>query len=206
MGVAERRAREKEELRERILRAATELFVQEGFASVSIRKIAERIEYSPTTIYLHFKDKAELIGSICSEVFGELAVALNEIGSAGLAPLAKLRESLVRYVEFGRAHPDHYVVVFCLPEPVELTAVLHDGSRKDPGMECFDKLRAGVALCMADGSIREGDVETVSQTIFVLIHGVTAALITMKSFPWIEKERLIRGSVDTILRGLGAKD
>ena len=70
-------------------------------------------------------------------------------------------------------------------------------------MACFDKLRAGVAECMATGAIRSADVETVSQSIFCLIHGITAAQITMKTFPWIDRNALICQSVDTILLGLG---
>ena len=56
MGIKERRAREKEQLRRQILSAARELFVNEGYENVSMRKIANKIEYSPTTIYLYFKD------------------------------------------------------------------------------------------------------------------------------------------------------
>jgi AcrR family transcriptional regulator len=60
MGISQRREREQEQLRRKIFDAASELFAQEGYQNVSMRKIAERIEYSPTTIYLYFKDKNEL--------------------------------------------------------------------------------------------------------------------------------------------------
>jgi len=73
MGVQERRAREKKELRQEILDAARDLFVREGFENVSMRKIAEKIEYSPTTIYLYFQDKADLLDCICEETFEGIA-------------------------------------------------------------------------------------------------------------------------------------
>src|SRR5258708_3476138 len=201
MGVTERRVREKEELRQRILNAATELFIQEGFANVSIRKIADKIEYSPTTIYLHFKDKAELIGSICAQVFEGLERALDEIAAQGLPDLEMLRRSLIRYIDFGLENPNHYIVIFCLPEPIEITKAKSDGMEHDPEMACFDKLRAGVAKCMASGILRQADVELVSQSIFMMIHGVTGSILTMKSFPWIDARTLIETSVDNILRG-----
>src|SRR5579863_9246935 len=72
MGVQERRAREKKELRQEILDAARDLFVREGFENVSMRKIAEKIEYSATTIYLYFQDKAELLDCICEETLDRL--------------------------------------------------------------------------------------------------------------------------------------
>ena len=72
MGTKERRAREKEQLRRQILVAARELFVNEGYESVSMRKkFANKIEYSPTTIYLYFKDKADLLDSVCKETLPE---------------------------------------------------------------------------------------------------------------------------------------
>jgi AcrR family transcriptional regulator len=206
MGVAERRIREKEELRQRILDAATDLFIHEGFENVSIRKIAEKIEYSPTTIYLHFKDKAELIGSICVEVFQGLERALDEIAARNLPDIEALRESLIRYIEFGLEHRNHYIVIFCLPEPIEYTEHRAEDPSDMPGMACFDKLRTCVSQCMDSGSLRPADVEAVSQSIFMMIHGVTGALLTMKSFPWVEHEALIRTSVNTIIRGLAGNN
>ena len=55
MGVTERKERERQEMRQRILDAAQQVFVEEGYEKASIRNIAERIEYSPATIYLYFK-------------------------------------------------------------------------------------------------------------------------------------------------------
>ena len=72
MGTQERRNREKESLRQEILDAARRLFLKNGFQNVSMRQIAEKIEYSPTTIYLYFKDKSALFRSICEETFGKL--------------------------------------------------------------------------------------------------------------------------------------
>ena len=80
MGTKERREREKEEIRQKILDAARELFVQEGYDAVSMRKIAEKIEYSPTAIYLHFKDKRSVLIALCDEDFLRLARELQKIG------------------------------------------------------------------------------------------------------------------------------
>src|SRR5215469_11069349 len=79
MGVKERKLRQKKFLRQEILDAASELFVKEGFENVSMRRIAEKIEYSPTTIYLYFKDKAELLEQVCHETFARLTAHLTRI-------------------------------------------------------------------------------------------------------------------------------
>ena len=79
MGVQERKARQKENLRQEILDAARDLFVREGVENVSIRRIAERIEYSPGTIYLYFNDKAEILKTLCEETFSRLDQKLKAI-------------------------------------------------------------------------------------------------------------------------------
>src|SRR6266403_1650812 len=82
MGVRERRAREKRFLRQEILDAASELFAREGFENVSMRRIADKIAYSPTTIYLYFKDKAELLEQVCAEAFSRLLQRLTKLMSS----------------------------------------------------------------------------------------------------------------------------
>ncbi|MGB9204458.1 MAG: helix-turn-helix domain-containing protein [Terriglobales bacterium] len=59
MGIKERLEHKKSRIREDILNAARELFVKDGFDGVSMRRVAEKVEYSPTTIYLHFANKEE---------------------------------------------------------------------------------------------------------------------------------------------------
>ena len=78
MGIKERREREKAEIREKILDAARDLFVSEGYEAVSMRKIADRIEYSPTAIYLHFKDKEAVMRELCDLDFLALALGVRE--------------------------------------------------------------------------------------------------------------------------------
>ena len=78
MGVKERREREREETRAKITDAARELFAREGYDAVSMRRIAEAIEYSPTAIYVHFKDKEALFQDLCRQDFGKLAEGLHQ--------------------------------------------------------------------------------------------------------------------------------
>ena len=78
MGTAERRERERQELRVRILDAARELFAEQGYDAVTMREIADRIEYSPTAIYFHFKDKEALLRELCDTDFATLARRVPE--------------------------------------------------------------------------------------------------------------------------------
>src|SRR3974377_665963 len=101
MGVKERKARQKGFLRQEILDAASELFVKEGYENVSMRRIAEKIEYSPTTIYLYFTDKAELLEQVCFETFSRLSLVLSRIQELPGDPVKRLKHGLIAYIQFG---------------------------------------------------------------------------------------------------------
>lgn len=206
MGVTERRAREKEELHEKILKAATTLFAEEGYANVSLRKIAERIEYAPSTIYLYFKDKDEIVTSICHQNFQLLTEALDSILTRQLPPLEMLRACLRAYVQFGLDHPDHYIVTLCMPEPTaRIDRDMHDTLRVlDVGLGAFRRLSEGLLDCMKAGVIRTADVELTAQTTWMMIHGITSLFLTKRSFPFLDHDRLIEHYLDRILLSLGA--
>src|SRR5262247_3242203 len=104
MGIQERREREKQEVRKKILDAARELFAREGYERVTMRRIADAIEYSPTTIYLHFKDKDELVQCLCHEDFSRL---LNELsrGPVPKDPVERIRQLGRGYARFGTTYP-----------------------------------------------------------------------------------------------------
>src|SRR5260370_42086235 len=99
MGVQERRARQKEGVREEILDAARALFVKEGYEHVSIRKIAGKIEYAPGTIYLYFRDKAEILHRLCEETFSKLAQRKQAINADPPDPLEGFSRGLRQDVQ-----------------------------------------------------------------------------------------------------------
>lgn len=203
MGVKERRARQKRFLRQEILDAASELFVREGYENVSMRRIAEKIEYSPTTIYLHFKDKADLLDQVCQETFLRLAKVLTRIQEQPGDPVERLKHGLGAYIRFGLENPHHYRATFMMPAPEEFVAKTH-AKHDAAGMQAFDFLRRNVSDCVTAGKFRKTDVELASQTLWAGIHGVTSLLITHgDAFPWVGKEKVIHSMVDTLVAGVG---
>src|SRR5438034_7537093 len=94
MGIKERHERDREAVHRAILDAARELFVSEGYQNISIRKIAERIEYSPAAIYGYFPSKDDIFFSLAEEGFrllGDPAAAHNQAKFESLAPLERVR-------------------------------------------------------------------------------------------------------------------
>jgi AcrR family transcriptional regulator len=200
MGIAERRARHKTSLRRQILDAAREMFAHEGYEAVSMRKLAERIGYSPTAIYLHFEDKDDLFRAICDETFARLAKRL-ERQRRELAgdPLGCLAAGLREYIAFGLKHPEHYAVTFL--QRSRGTPVEFAGS---PGEEAFNYLRRGVADCVEAGVIRPVAVEDAAQVLWMSVHGLVSLLVAKPDFPFSPARRLIDQQVDLLIRGLRA--
>ncbi len=200
MKIDERRQREKRSLRQEILDAARDLFVAEGYESVSMRKIADKIEYSPTTIYLYFKDKNELLHEVCEEAFTKLSDEIVRSQRLGQTPVEVLRLGMFAYVAFGLLNPHHYEIVFVTPKNTGNSAgYSFDASM---GKAAFELLSASVANCMAAGDIRGGDVETLSQTLWAGIHGITSLLIAHEGFPFVDRETLVSSVIDTMIAGL----
>src|SRR5580658_9940350 len=112
---SERRTAQKAALRREIMDAAAELFGTEGYENVSMRKIAQRIGYTPMAIYLYFKDKNDLLDCICEEAFAQLYRSLDRIKAAGLTPLEGLKGAIKSFIDFAVRHPHHYRATFLAP-------------------------------------------------------------------------------------------
>ena len=204
MGVKERKARQKKFLRQEILDAASELFVKDGYENVSMRRIAEKIEYSPTTIYLYFKDKSELLEQVCQETFARLSQVLTRLQEQPGDPVERLKRGLIAYIKFGLENPHHYRATFMMPIPEGFDAEKH-AKADSAGMQAFDFLRRSVSDCISAGKFRKVDPELVSQTFWAGIHGVTSLLIIeCEGFPWVGVDQLIHSMVDTLVEGVSA--
>ena len=198
MGVKQRRARENEDLREEILDAARTLFVKEGYESVSIRKIADKVEYSPGTIYLYFHDKAEIMTKICEETFAKLLARMEAIKLDASPPLDKLRRGLRTYIQFGLDHPNHYVLTF-VQAKINYQAVT---VFQTTGMQAFECMRQCVKECVDAGEMVTGDADELAQTLWAGVHGLTSVLVTCSGFPFVERTRLIDRMVHTLIEGV----
>src|SRR5689334_18656280 len=189
MGVSERKARQKQELRQQVLDAARELFVREGYENVSMRKIADKIEYSPATIYTYFQDKDEILDCLCEETFLHLhAVKLSAVHEMTGDPLQALKKAMETYVRFGLEHPDHYIVTFIL-KAAPYQVARRETRKARAARQCFGDMRNIIRRCMEGGKIKNADLEETSQALWAGIHGLTALLITQSGFPFAEREK-----------------
>jgi AcrR family transcriptional regulator len=111
MGIKERQDRERQAVRQAILDAARDLFVSEGYRNVSIRKVAERIEYSPAAIYSYFAGKDDIFFALAEEGFRRLDAQVR--GVAGSAdPLQDMLACWWAYYQFSKEHREFFELMF----------------------------------------------------------------------------------------------
>ncbi len=192
MSAGTRRQQQKTELRGLILDAAREIFMREGWSQVSMRKLAQKIEYSPGVIYLHFPGKEALLNSLVEESFARLAQALEETRLSD--PVETLRRGLRTYVDFGLRHPNHYHFAF-------IARPDRPGARRYKPHKAFEYLRSYVRRCVQAGRFRGTDEETAAQVLWAAVHGITSLLIARPYFPWTSREKIIDHVIDNSIRG-----
>jgi len=211
MGVLERRAREKSETRDKILDAARELFITHGYEGVSMRKVAEKIEYSPTAIYVHFADKEDLFKQLCQEDFGRLAEVFQS-AAVPSDPVARMQEIGRLYVEFGIRYPNHYKLMFMTPHPARKLDEQEHELKGNPESDAYAFLRYTVQQAIKAGVFRDeiADVDLISQTLWAAVHGVISLQIAKcNDSAWVEwrpMEERTAVMLDAILRGLLKRD
>ena len=204
MGVRDRRARQKQLLRQQILDAARELLVHDGYEQLSMRRVAERIDYSPTAIYLHFKDKQELVLSLCEESFARLVHELETLAGDYPDPLVRLRKGMERYIAFGLKNPNHYIPAFVLPPPADLDVKRQQAmlSPQSNGIRALATLRDTIADGVKAKKLRKVDSDITARSTWAALHGITSLLIVHDHFPWGDRVRVIQSLLDSLVDGL----
>ena len=206
MGTKMRRDQHRDELRGKILDAAREMFVAEGIEKVSMRKIAEKIGYSATTLYHHFPDKDAMLLAICEADFLALRGGFEKIAQI-VDPLDRLRSLGLAYVEFALKHPSHYRLMFMTPHLHQMDLDTERLRKGNPDQDAYAFLRQTVAAVIEAGLFREEyrDPDLVAQVMWSGVHGVVALHLVMSKDDWLDwrpVETIARTVVDVLISGL----
>lgn len=205
MSISERRERDRLKVRSKILDAARELFATEGYDAVTMRRIAEAIEYSATTIYLHFKDKDALILELCRVDMMSLAQAIQSV-AAEPEPLERLRKTGMAYVAFGIEYPNHYRLMFMSNrrnEEEQLAELGHGNPETDGYVLLLNTFEEAIARQLLD--LEFTDPHLLAQAFWASIHGVVAVHICLYGDPWMEwrsVEATAEMTINAMIRGV----
>ncbi|AMJ67794.1 TetR family transcriptional regulator [Hymenobacter sp. PAMC 26628] len=196
MGIAERKERDKTERRQAILTAAQHLFTEHGFDKVSMRNIAEAIEYSPATIYLYFKDKNELLFALQSQAFGQLAQAFRAVSPSGNAS-ERLLALGRQYLRFALEHPELYELMFMMTAPMEAEAACDALVPWAGGRAAFDQVAGAVQQGIDAGLFKQANAETAALMVWSQVHGLASLWLSKRLviFPEDRRHALIEGAL-----------
>ena len=183
-----------------ILAAAEQIFVRDGYHGATIRKIAEEVGVSSTALYMHFRDKSEILIEICEQAFAQL-LAQNEAISAEKAPPAeRVRRMMDAFMQFGFDNPNAYQLVFSTPAgALSAEKQLALGAL---GLRCHEPFRLALQEIDAAGQLRCGDVDAASQILWAGTHGLVSLLIGQTRFEFQDPAKLKVLLVDSLFHGL----
>jgi AcrR family transcriptional regulator len=183
-----------------ILQAAQRIFVADGYHGATIRKIADEVGVSSTALYMHFKDKDEILLEISDGAINRLLDLNSEISVRPIDPVVRVRMMLDAYMAFALENPNAYQLVFCGnsgmidPEKIQATMALGDS--------CFQKFSAVISEIAAAGRLRVGGTDSAAQTLWAACHGLVSLIIVKPEFKWAPTDELRNVLLDGLLHDL----
>lgn len=186
--------------RAEILQAAERIFIAQGYEGATIRKIADEVGVSSTALYMHFRDKDEILLEICTQAMEQLLSINSEISARPIDSVSRVRMMLEAYVRFALENPNAYRLVFCT-SPMAASLEKQQATT-EIGANCYERFSGVVREIAAEGRLRLGDADTAAQALWAACHGMVALMITKPNFEWAPADELMRVMIDGLLYGL----
>jgi AcrR family transcriptional regulator len=183
--------------RAEILHAAERIFMRDGYQGATIRKIADEVGVSSTALYMHFRDKDDILLEICAGAIETLLKQNIEINSQPIDAVTRVRMILEAYMRFGLDNPNPYWLTFC-SAPNEALRPDHAGT-EEQRKRCYGYFTRVLEDIAAEGRLRS-PVEVAAQVLWAGCHGIVALRIG-RPFEWEPDEALMSGMLDSLLNG-----
>ncbi len=202
MGIKERKERDREKRCELILAAANEIITKEGIDSLSIRKIANKIEYSPAIIYHYFRDKDDILEHLLTKGYQKIVRSLMSLENEAATPEARLRVFARNYINMALQNPEEYknYLLNDSPRVLNHTSVLFKGAsrqRQAIAMLCQAVKEFWPKECPDDDQI-----ELTAQVLWASIFGLIIRMIIEKDLPEEQRQKLIDHHIDMMINGM----
>ena len=199
MGIKERQERERTAIRQAILSAARDLFISEGYRNVSMRKIADRIEYSPAAIYSYFPSKDDIFFALAEEGFRQLAQFGMKVAAQHADPFARLRGGLWAFYEFSKAHPQYFELMFT---DRSVPSLSQDFQRFEFFQETTAAAEGDIRACIARGQFSAKlDSAAALHVLWAGMLGAATIGLAQRLAPGEDADALARDLLDSILAG-----
>ena len=194
------------ERRGEILAAAKQLFLKEGFQTVTTRRLAERVGLSQPGLYVYYKSKEEILDAVCRSTFEGLVQRFRAVAAGPKSSADLIRQLVEAYVEFGLEHPDEYQLTFMVGDSAPKFTRRKNFDRpfeeQGIGVQSFLMFRDQVARMIDAGHLKKGDVTLVAQTIWAAAHGLVSLMIARPGYLASKRRALIETTINALLTGL----
>lgn len=202
MGIRERQERDREAVRRSILDAARELFVNEGYPNVSIRKIAERIEYSPASIYGYFPSKDDIFFALAEEGFRLLHGKVPDPALEPMPPVERIRSTFWCLYQFSIDHPQYFALMFL---DRSVPRISKDWERFGFVGEMKHDMVLRIQEAIDAGACPAGTPpHVVFRLLLTAVHGAAVLHLCDRLAPGEDADALARGAIEVTLSGLQA--
>jgi len=199
MGTKERQERDRHRIRQGILDAAREMFIAEGYQHVSMRKIAERIEYSPAAIYSYFPRKDDIFFALAAEGFRILADGVTEAVAGVDDPLERLRRGLRAFYQFSKTNPEYFALMFL---DRSVPSLSQDFERFEFFQAITARAAADVQACMDRGLFsRELDPAAALHVLWAGVLGAATIGLAQRLSPGENPDALAHDVLESLLAG-----
>src|SRR5919199_820237 len=183
-------------LREELIEAASKLLTRgTSEEALSLRAVAREVGIAPTSIYLHFRDKEEILWEVSEARFRELGQHMDKMAAQASSPAEALRARAIAYCRYGLDHPNHYRVLFG-SEPIEKAK---RSLSKLPGGWVFEGLRGSVARALRSEGAARTDPFLSTLVLWATLHGFVTLRVNKPQFPWPPIEQLVDATLETYI-------
>jgi AcrR family transcriptional regulator len=208
--IQQRREAARQHVRDEILAASRDIITREGFSALTMRKLAERIGYSPASLYLHFRNRDEIAHAVSRTGYADLLIALSSATEKDRGnPTQRVRAMARAYVRFGLENPQTYALIF-MEDPAYLAAVFSNPVEDDPATLAYNLLvevtggllSVGLRPAKIRKPARAVTAVEMAESLWASLHGIVSLKLTCPAFPSSPAEDLTEIYIETMLRGL----
>ncbi|MDR3507738.1 MAG: TetR/AcrR family transcriptional regulator [Caulobacteraceae bacterium] len=187
--------------RAEILRAAETIFLRDGYQGATIRKIADEVGVSSTALYMHFRDKDEILLEIAENAVTALLTSNTEIASRPLDAVTRVRLMLTAYMQFALDNPNAYRLVYC-SGPDEIPGAKQE-QLTEISARCYERFHDTVAEIEGEGRLRPGTTALAAHLLWSACHGLVALRICRPNVvEWEDNEVLMSSMLSSVFGGL----
>ena len=185
-------------LKSRILSASRNMLFEEGFKSLSMRKIANEIGVSATSIYLYFKNKDHLLHTLMEESIETLSVSLEQAANSETSPAGKIEAVIKAYVHFALENPSEYQIIY-LVKTDDMARYPKEKFRK--ARRGYDLLANAIEEGVLSGELQVRDSLIAAYSIWAQLHGIISVVMNNRLDKRIDQDSFIESSIEQIVHG-----